>query len=188
MRHQHAGLAIWDFPLAHGQVWPATDAASVANYNEKRLALQGELHASKKLLDESGNPVTFLATGKEIQVWHVWMQMLHRVGAVATLALVVALVVKTRQQLGQAHRFTRASYVLLAMILGQAGMGIWTLLSNKAADVATGHVLLGAVCLAFTSLMLMVAKRCEFVAGEEIQLAKRDLSLMADADRAALLV
>ena len=106
---------------------------------------------------------------------------------VATLALVVSLVVKTRHQFGQAHRFTRASYVLLAMILGQAGMGIWTLLSNKAADVATGHVLLGAVsCL--TSLMLMVAKRCEFVAGEEIQLAKRDLSLMADADRAALVV
>ena len=188
MRHQHAGLAIWDFPLAHGQVWPATDAASVANYNEKRLALQGELHASKKLLDESGNPVTFLATGKEIQAWHVWMQMLHRVGAVATLAFVVALVVKTRHQLGQAHWFTRASYVLLAMILGQAGMGIWTLLSNKAADVATGHVVLGAVCLAFTSLMLMVAKRCAFVAGAEGHLAKRDLSGMADADRAALAV
>ena len=78
--------------------------------------------------------------------------------------------------------------MLLAIILGQAGMGIWTLLSNKAADVATAHVLLGAVCLAFTSLMLMVAKRCEFVAGEEIQLPKRDLSLMADADRAALAV
>ena len=74
------------------------------------------------------------------------------------------------------------------MIVGQAGMGIWTLLSNKAADVATGHVLLGAVCLAFTSLMLMVAKRCAFVAGAEGHLAKRDLSGMADADRAALAV
>ena len=78
--------------------------------------------------------------------------------------------------------------MLLAMILGQAGMGIWTLLSNKAADVATGHVVLGAVCLAFTSLMLMVAKRCAFVAGAEGHLAKRDLSGMADADRAALAV
>ena len=36
MRHQHAGLAIWDFPLAHGQFWPATDEASVAKYNNNR--------------------------------------------------------------------------------------------------------------------------------------------------------
>ena len=50
------------------------------------------------------------------------------------------------------------------------------------------HVVLGAVCLAFTSLMLMVAKRCAFVAGAEGHLAKRDLSGMADADRAALAV
>ena len=28
MRHQHAGLAIPDFPLAYGKLWPAMDAAS----------------------------------------------------------------------------------------------------------------------------------------------------------------
>ena len=188
MRHQHAGLAIWDFPLAHGQVWPATDATSVAQYNESRQALQRELHAENRLLDKAGNPVKFLATGKEIQPWHIWLQMLHRLGAVATLALAIALVVKTSRRLGQAHRFTRASYVLLAMILGQAGMGIWTLLSNKAADVATGHVVLGAVCLAFTSLMLMVAKRCAFVAGAEERLTKREFNELPNADRAALAV
>ena len=183
MRHQHAGLAIWDFPLAHGQVWPATDAAAVAEYNENRLALQRQLHAQNQLLDEAGNPKTFLATGKEVQSWHVWLQMLHRIGAVATLVLVVALVVKTRRRLGQAHRFTKASYVLLAMILGQAGMGIWTILSNKAADVATMHVLLGAACLALTSVLLMVAKRCEFVADVAGSLAKRESAELPDAGR-----
>ena len=188
MRHQHAGLAIWDFPLAHGQVWPATDATSVAQYNESRLALQRKLHAENRALDKAGNPVTFLTTGKEIQAWHIWLQMLHRVGAVATLALVVALVVKTHRRLGHAHRFTKASYALLAMILGQAGMGIWTLLSNKAADVATGHVVLGAACLAFASMMLMVAKRCAFVAGAEERLAKREFNELPNADRAALAI
>ena len=186
MRHQHAGLAIWDFPLAHGQVWPATDVTSVAQYNESRLNLQRELHAEKRSLDKAGNPVTFLATGKEIQSWHIWLQMLHRVGAVATLALVVALVMKTHRQFGQAHRFTRASYVLLAMILGQAGMGIWTLLSNKAADVATGHVVLGATCLAFTSMMLIVAKRCVFVAATGESLAKCEVIDLPNANREAL--
>ena len=48
---------------------------------------------------------------------------------------------------------------MLGMIVAQAGMGIWTILSNKAADVATGHVVLGAACLAVASLMLMAAKR-----------------------------
>ena len=55
--------------------------------------------------------------------------------------------------------------MMLAMIMAQAGLGVWTLLSNKAADVATGHVLLGAACLALSCLLLMAAKRCVFVAG-----------------------
>src|SRR5207344_2903371 len=42
MRHQHAGLAVPDFPLAYGKVWPATDAASIAAYNAQRLEAAGE--------------------------------------------------------------------------------------------------------------------------------------------------
>ncbi len=172
MRHQHAGLAIWDFPLAHGQVWPATDEASVATYNENRYELQKSLHAANQLLDAQGNPKTFLASGHEILSWHVWLQMLHRLGAVATLALVVAFAVKARWRLGQAHAFTKVGYVLLAMVVAQAGMGIWTILSNKAADVATGHVVLGAACLALSSLLLLAAKRCVFV-GDGAEAAER---------------
>ena len=172
MRHQHAGLAIWDFPLAHGQVWPATDEASVATYNESRYELQKSLHAANQLLDAQGNPKTFLASGHEILSWHVWLQMLHRLGAVATLALVVAFAVKARWRLGQAHAFTKVGYVLLAMVVAQAGMGIWTILSNKAADVATGHVVLGAACLALSSLLLLAAKRCVFV-GDVAEAAER---------------
>ena len=172
MRHQHAGLAIWDFPLAHGQVWPATDEASVATYNENRYELQKSLHAANQLLDAQGNPKTFLASGHEILSWHVWLQMLHRLGAVATLALVVAFAVKARRRLGHAHAFTKAGYVLLAMVVAQAGMGIWTILSNKAADVATGHVVLGAACLALSSLLLLAAQRCVFV-GDGVEAAER---------------
>src|SRR5436190_20541959 len=39
MRHQHAGLAISDFPLAHGKIWPAIDAASIASYSAQRSDL-----------------------------------------------------------------------------------------------------------------------------------------------------
>ena len=168
MRHQHAGLAIWDFPLAHGQLWPSTSSSSVADYNKNRLELQNQLFVQDQLLNEEGNPKTFLTTGKDIQAWHVWLQMLHRIGAVVTLGSVGLLVIKSRRLLGQLHWCSKATYFLMAIILGQAGMGIWTVLSNKAADVATGHVIFGAICLALTSLLLMMAKRCIFVSSEEL--------------------
>ena len=188
MRHQHAGLAIWDFPLAHGQVWPATDEASIARYNENRVELQRNLHVQNQLYDAKGDPQVFLASGREILSWHLWLQMLHRLGAMATLALAVTLVVKARRWLGQAHGFTKAGYTLLAMIVAQAGMGIWTILSNKAADVATGHVVLGAACLALGSLLLLAARRCTFVAdpaNAAERLAKRSDDAGVDTGQAA---
>jgi heme A synthase len=127
--------------------------------------LQKSLHAANQLYDAEGFPKRYLSSGNEILAWHVWLQMLHRLGALVTLFLAIALVFKTRQLLGQAHVFTKVVCMMLVMVIAQAGLGVWTLLSNKAADVATGHVLLGAVCLALSSLLLMAAKRCVFVAG-----------------------
>src|SRR4051812_46396363 len=37
MRHQHAGLAISDFPLAYHRLWPAMDPEAIALYNQQRL-------------------------------------------------------------------------------------------------------------------------------------------------------
>jgi len=188
MRHQHAGLAIWDFPLAHGQFWPATDEASIGSYNANRVELQRNLHAANQLLDAEGNPKTYLATGHDILAWHVWLQMLHRLGAVVTLALAFALAMKVRRAFGQVHVFTKMGFALLAMIVAQAGLGVWTLLSNKAADVATSHVVLGAACLALTSLMLLVAKRSAFVAGAANvadRLAEREDAVAVDSGRSA---
>ncbi len=39
MRHQHAGLSISDFPLAHGQIWPDTSAAAIEHYNAVRMEI-----------------------------------------------------------------------------------------------------------------------------------------------------
>ena len=39
MRHQHAGLAIPDFPLAYGQWWPPTDQASLRVINQHRVGV-----------------------------------------------------------------------------------------------------------------------------------------------------
>ena len=60
MRHQHAGLAIPDFPLAYGKIWPATTPEAIANYNAHRPP--GTI----------GNPIT---------AFQVNLQMIHRLVA-----------------------------------------------------------------------------------------------------------
>src|SRR6266850_7274919 len=69
MRHQHAGLAIPDFPTAYGRVWPVTDPAAIAQYNQLRV----EATALK--------PIT---------AFQVVLQMVHRIGALAICGLVAA--------------------------------------------------------------------------------------------------
>src|SRR5262249_20787701 len=57
MRHQHAGLAVPDFPLAYGRVWPPLNTAFLQNINSQRLDL-----------DQS----------KPITAFHVCVHMAHR--------------------------------------------------------------------------------------------------------------
>jgi heme A synthase len=47
----------------------------------------------------------------------------------------------------------------LALILVQAGLGAWTIWSNKAADVATAHVLVGALSLVTGALWCIIGFR-----------------------------
>jgi heme a synthase len=133
MRHQHAGLAIPDFPRAHGAWWPATDAASIARYNQSR----GEVAAL--------NPVT---------AFQIYAQMAHRIMALGILFAVAWLA-------GAVRRTAPGSFLSigaggwLVLILAQACLGVFTIWSNKAADVATAHVALGAVSLV-TGVMLSI--------------------------------
>jgi cytochrome c oxidase assembly protein subunit 15 len=51
------------------------------------------------------------------------------------------------------------AYGWLALLAAQALLGAGTVWSNKAADIATLHVVLGAVLLVYGSLLSMVAWR-----------------------------
>ncbi len=142
MRHQHAGLAIPDFPLAYGKVWPAADAASVGRYNQAR----GEVNAI--------NPITAA---------QIHLQMAHRMVAVVVLAGAVALAVRVGRRYGQAVAVRRLTRLLLALIAMQATLGAITIWTNKAADIATAHVALGALCFAASALVAVVARRTVMV-------------------------
>lgn len=134
MRHQHAGLAIPDFPRAYGQWWPDVDAASIARYNHVR----GEVSA----LD----PIT---------AFQVYAQMTHRFMAVAILCAVAWLFGTARRQYC-GTMLSRGAGVWLLTILAQAGLGMFTIWSNKAADVATAHVGLGAISLSMGAMLSVI--------------------------------
>ena len=147
MRHQHAGLAIPDFPAAYKAIWPDTSAAAVARYNADRMDVISE------------NPIT---------AFQIVLQMVHRIVAVVILIGVGAVVWRVRSpgfsrseppEGGTPSVLRRLAYVWLALIVCQIALGAWTVWSNKAADVATAHVLVGALSLATGALWCAVAFR-----------------------------
>jgi cytochrome c oxidase assembly protein subunit 15 len=136
MRHQHAGLAIPDFPLAYGKIWPAMDSASVEHYNQTRIEATAV------------NPIT----GSQIA-----LQMAHRLVAVLILAGVAVSAWLTRKNPGSKSSLSKMTLGWLVLILGQAMLGAATIWSGKAADVATAHVLLGALSLASGTIISLTA-------------------------------
>lgn len=132
MRHQHAGLAVPDFPLAYGKIWPPTDAAFLEEANRRRL---GDDHRDFE-------PIT---------AGQVHLHMTHRLTACAILALVGICACLART--GGNARVRRFSAGWFGLILVQAFLGAYTVWSNKAADVATAHVAIGALSLVWGSLL-----------------------------------
>ena len=139
MRHQHAGLAVRDFPLAYGKLWPATDAVSVAAYNRARLE-------TKALNDITAN--------------HIRLHLVHRLMAVVVGVAITASWWMTRRKLECRHPLRRWAGGWVALFMVQFGLGAWTVWSNKAADITTLHVVTGALMLLTGALMTLVLLRC----------------------------
>jgi heme A synthase len=144
MRHQHAGLAIPDFPAAYGRVWPRTDAAAIEKYNQQRL----EVLAAK--------PITAV---------QVQLQMAHRLTAVLILAAVMTCAMRAGRQLGWKDPRVRLSLAWVGLIFMQVALGAWTIWSNKAADVATAHVIVGTLSLATGIILCILAPHNSLAAG-----------------------
>jgi heme a synthase len=127
MRHQHRDLAILDFPTANGAWIPDTSAAALAKINPWR--------------DARGF--------SDVTAFQIWLQMAHRFLA---LIIAIAVIVFCLRVWRDARHFAarrRLSIVWVALVICQIALGTWTIWSNKAADIATAHVALGAVMLSF---------------------------------------
>lgn len=150
MRHEHAGLAIPDFPLAYGQVWPKTDPDSVAQYNLERLQ-HNQFATSAPYIN---------------------MQMVHRVGAVLITVAILAAAAAARLTPGSAPILRRWSTVWVGLVFIQFALGAFTIWTNKAADVATTHVAVGATTLMLGALLTAISWRLQ----SQAELAKKDVA------------
>jgi cytochrome c oxidase assembly protein subunit 15 len=127
MRHQHRDLAILDFPTANGAWIPDTSPPALAKINTRRDA--------RGLSD--------------VTAFQIWLQMAHRFLAVIIAIGVVAFCLRVWRDATRFAAPKRLSIFWVALVVCQIALGAWTIWSNKAADVTTAHVALGAVMLSF---------------------------------------
>jgi heme a synthase len=130
MRHEHIGLSIPDFPLAYGHWLPDTSSVAIERINAQRVA-DGEMKT---------NAV------------QIWVQMAHRMLALLIALAVCLFVWKARRS---ARVIQQWAWLWIAMIALQIGLGAWTIWSDKAADVATAHMALGALSLLVGALLTL---------------------------------
>ena len=129
MRHQHKDLAILDFPTANGAWIPDTSSDALAKINAWRDA--------RALSD--------------VDAFQIWLQMAHRFLAVL-IGIAVILFFARARRLRHSLRapiLSGLSILWVAFFFLQFTLGASTIWSNKAADVATAHVAVGAIMLSF---------------------------------------
>ena len=127
MRHQHRDLAILDFPTANGAWIPDTSADALAKINVWRDA-----HALS-----------------DVSAFQIWLQMTHRLLAVLIAIAVIVFFLRVWRDVREISLLRPLSILWIALVFCQLALGAWTIWSNKAADVATAHVAVGAIMLSF---------------------------------------
>ena len=143
MRHQHAGLAIPDFPAAYGRLWPALDSDAMVRYNQNRT-------------DDSS-----------VTAFQIVLQLMHRLGAVATVITVALAWRAAVRYSGVTSIVARGAKVWLILVGLQFALGATIIWTHKAADVATAHVALGAVSLLTGTVLILVAQKLS-VTGRDV--------------------
>jgi cytochrome c oxidase assembly protein subunit 15 len=127
MRHQHKDLAILDFPTANGVWIPDTSADALAKFNAWRDA-----HGLS-----------------DVDAFQIWLQMVHRFVAALIGIAVILFCTRVWKDANQVVSLRWLSILWVALFFLQFILGASTIWSNKAADIATAHVAVGAIMLSF---------------------------------------
>jgi cytochrome c oxidase assembly protein subunit 15 len=127
MRHQHRDLSILDFPTANGAWIPDTSTSALGKINEWRDA----------------------RAMSQVNAFQIWLQMLHRFLALIIAIAIIAFSVRVWRDARKFNALKQLSVLWVVLVFAQVTLGAWVIWSNKAADVATAHVALGAIMLSF---------------------------------------
>ncbi|HXQ02231.1 MAG TPA: COX15/CtaA family protein, partial [Candidatus Udaeobacter sp.] len=127
MRHQHRDLSILDFPTANGAWIPDTSTTALAKINAWRDA--------RGLSD--------------VDPFQIWLQMTHRFVALLIGIGVIVFCSRVWRNAHQVAALKNLSIWWVVFLFSQLTLGAWTIWSNKAADIATAHVAVGAIMLSF---------------------------------------
>lgn len=137
MRHQHRDLSILDFPTANGAWIPDTSDSALAKINAWRDA----------------------RAFSEVNAFQIWLQMAHRFLALLITAAVITFFIRAGTESVGLKIVKRLSFWWVCFLFCQLTLGAWTIWSNKAADVATAHVAVGAVLLSLAVCLSLVCCR-----------------------------
>jgi cytochrome c oxidase assembly protein subunit 15 len=153
MRHNGAGLAIPDLPLAYGKLLPPMNQVELATVNQYRT---WELHEK---------PVTLA---------QVWLHFGHRLGAIIVSVALIGLIAMSwlRSRSGSIHI---AAGIVASLLLTQFTLGVLTVYWKKPADIASLHVACGALLLMSTVVLTTMAAR--LYSEDKVALAARQCGL-----------
>ncbi len=146
MRHNQAGLAIPDLPLAFGKILPPTSSDELAADNVQLI----------RLIDSSSPTSRDRDLLRGVSMFQVWIQFGHRIGAIlVTLAIGALLLEIGAKWRNYPDSIRGPALVLGGLLITQLTLGVITVLLRKPADVASLHVAVGALVL-ITSFILSV--------------------------------
>ncbi len=137
MRHQHRDLAILDFPTANGAWIPDTSPNTLAQLNSWR--------------DARGY--------SDVTAFQIWLQMAHRFLALIIAVAVFVFCLRVWRDARGIAALRRLSIWWVVLLFLQLALGAWTIWSNKAADIATAHVAMGATMLSFGVSSCAICRR-----------------------------
>lgn len=138
MRHNHAGLAIPDLPLAFGKVLPPT------NHTQ---------------LEEANQTLIWTYHLPAVSMTQVWLHFAHRTGAVLVTIGLLTYGTFVLLKLRRARAVVALAAILLSLVTIQFTLGVLTVYWRKPADIASAHVACGALTLMTTGVAIAITAR-----------------------------
>jgi cytochrome c oxidase assembly protein subunit 15 len=136
MRHTQSGLAVPDFPLAYGQLFPSLTPEALARYNDQLTQNDYRVFSDDPLVASQ-----------------VLIHMLHRFWAVVVAVMVIWTSYRLTKLANTSKRLSRFAYAFIALLCIQVSLGAFTVLTRKSVVITTAHVATGALLLV-TSVLL----------------------------------